>query len=303
MMGEKTIDIYLVDAFTDKVGAGNRAGVVFNADDLTDTQMQEIAAFANVSETAFLISSSDPESHDLHVRYFTPSSEVPICGHATIASHFLRAKRNQLGSMTVMSKTSVGILPVEIQKLGDDIKIIMTQGTPEMGAILSEAHGNEALKALGLNQKDRIESLPMQFASTGHGKVVIAIKDADTLHGLKPDFEKLKALTKKIGHTGYFVLTINEDGAAYRTQGRMFAPSIGINEDPVTGNGNGPAGLYLSHHNVFQFENQFTYFGIQGEAMGKPGVIEVSIFKKNGNISKVQVAGSAVEAGVLKYSL
>ncbi|MDG1709217.1 MAG: PhzF family phenazine biosynthesis isomerase [Emcibacteraceae bacterium] len=299
----KIIKIHLVDAFTDNIGEGNRAGVVFNADELTDTQMQDIAAYANVSETAFLISSSDPDSHEIHVRYFTPSREVPICGHATIASHFLRAKRNQLESMTVLSKTGVGILPVEIQKTNDDYKIIMTQGTPEIGAVLSEAHGNEALTALGLNQKDIIESLPIQFASTGHGKVVIPIKDVNTLHSIKPDFEKLKALTNKIDHTGYFVLTLGKDDALYKTHGRMFAPSIGINEDPVTGNGNGPAGLYLSHHNVFQFQNDFTYFGVQGEAMGKPGVIEVSVFKENGNISKVQVAGSAVEAGMLKYQL
>jgi PhzF family phenazine biosynthesis protein len=303
MTPEKTIDIYLVDVFTNKIGEGNRAGVVFNADTLTDTQMQDIAAFANVSETAFLSNSSDLDSHDLHVRYFTPSREVPICGHATIASHFLRTIKCQLDSMTVMSKTGVGILPVEIQKIGNDIKIIMTQYTPKMGEILNPEHEKEALNALGLTQEDLIENLPIQFASTGHGKVVIVIKGINTLHGLKPDFDKLKTLTQKIGHTGYFVLTLNEDGAPYKTHGRMFAPSIGINEDPVTGNGNGPAGLYLSHHNVLQFENEFTYFGIQGEAMGKPGVIEVTVFKKKGVVSKVQVAGSAIEAGILKYSL
>lgn len=79
--------IYVVDAFTTKPNTGNRAGVVLDADQLTTQEMQDIAAFAGYSETAFVLSPKDP-SHDIHVRYFTPTDEVPICGHATIATHF-----------------------------------------------------------------------------------------------------------------------------------------------------------------------------------------------------------------------
>lgn len=297
------IDIYLVDAFTDQIGAGNRAGVVFDADDLSADQMQNIAAFANVSETAFLIKSDDPSSHDIHVRYFTPATEVPICGHATIASHYLRTKRLGLSSGRVRSKTGAGILPVDIEKEGHDIKIIMTQGKPEMGDILAEEHVEEALNALGITRNDLIQNLPVQFATTGHGKVIIPLKQNDVLQTINPDFEALKTLTRKIGHTGYFILTVRDDEAPYKTHGRMFAPAIGINEDPVTGNGNGPAGLYLSHHGMFKFDDQYSYLGTQGEAMGKPGVIEVRVFKTDGNISKLQVAGSAIEAGKLRYAL
>ncbi len=82
--------IYVVDAFTTKPNTGNRAGVVLDADHLTTQEMQDIAAFAGYSETAFVLSPKD-QSHDIHVRYFTPTHEVPICGHATIATHFLRA--------------------------------------------------------------------------------------------------------------------------------------------------------------------------------------------------------------------
>lgn len=293
------IQIYLVDAFTGDMGKGNRAGVVFNADGLSTEQMQAIAAFANVSETAFLLSTNDA---DLHVRYFTPATEVPICGHATIASHYLRAKLNDLQSSRVMCKTGAGILPVDIERDSETIKIIMTQGTPQMGELLSADHVDAALHALGLSHGDLVSDLPVQFASTGHGKVIIPINNTDKLHGIKPDFEALKTLTASIGHTGYFVLSI-EDAGSYKTHGRMFAPAIGINEDHVTGNGNGPAGLYLSHHGVLDFDTDTSYLGIQGEAMGKPGVIEVRVYKADGAISKVQVAGSAVEAGTLTYSL
>ena len=298
----RDITIYLMDAFTDKIGEGNRAGVVFDADDLSTAQMQEIAKFANVSETAFLISAKAGDDFDIHVRYFTPATEVPICGHATIASHYLRSKKLGLSEGTILSKTGVGVLPVGIEKNDDDIKIVMTQGTPEMGEVLKDEHVDEALRALGLSRDDLNPALPVQFASTGHGKVIIPLLNTQRLHGINPDFEGLKNLTKKIGHTGYFVFTFHED-APYRTHGRMFAPAIGINEDPVTGNGNGPAGLYLSHHGILKFDDQYSYHAVQGEAMGKPGIIEVRVFKEGGNIEKVQVAGAAIPAGQLKYSL
>ncbi len=296
------VTIYLVDAFTATPGEGNRAGVVFDAGHLSVDEMQAIAAFANVSETAFLINANAADDYDLHVRYFTPSTEVPICGHATIASHFLRSLKLNLPSGRVMAKTGAGILPVDIERTNDDIKIIMTQGKPEIGDILNEDHIDEALSALGLLRNDLIEDLPVQSTSTGHGKVIIPIKEVEKLHQLTPDKEALKRLTKKIGHTGYFVMTIHDDGP-YKTHGRMFAPAIGIDEDPVTGNGNGPAGLYMAHHGVLDFDKSTSYYGIQGEEMGKPGVIEVRVFKEKNAISKIQVAGSAVEAGQLKYNI
>lgn len=296
------VTIYLVDAFTDEPGKGNRAGVVFDADHLSTDEMQAIAAFANVSETAFLINPKADDQFDLHVRYFTPATEVPICGHATIASHYLRSLKLNLTGGRVMAKTGAGILPVDIERVDDDVKIIMTQGKPEIGDMLSEDHVDEALSALGLNKKDLIDGLPVQFTSTGHGKVIIPLQSVERLHQITLDKYALKRLTQKIGHTGYFVMTIHDDGP-YKTHGRMFAPAIGIDEDPVTGNGNGPAGLYMAHHGVLNFEESTAYHGIQGEAMGKPGVIEVRIFKENGAISKIQVAGSAVEAGQLTYTL
>ncbi len=96
--------IYVVDAFTTKPNTGNRAGVVLDADHLTAQEMQDIAAFAGYSETAFVLSPKD-QSHDIHVRYFTTTHEVPICGHATIATHFLRATTGHQSDYPLIAKT------------------------------------------------------------------------------------------------------------------------------------------------------------------------------------------------------
>ena len=115
----RTLDGYQVDSFTTQKFKGNPAGVVLNADGLSDEEMLSIAKELNNSETAFIMS-PDSTDHDVRIRYFTPKTEVPVCGHATIAAHYVRAKVHNLESSTVFHKIGVGILPVEIVKEGND---------------------------------------------------------------------------------------------------------------------------------------------------------------------------------------
>ena len=123
----RTYRLYQVDSFTKEKFTGNPAGVIPNADGLSDGEMQKIAREMNNSETAFVFSSTD-ESYDVHVRFFTPLKEVPICGHATIAAHYVRALENGMTQGRVYQKTGAGILPVDILRDGDDLRVIMTQG-------------------------------------------------------------------------------------------------------------------------------------------------------------------------------
>ncbi|MEE8072070.1 PhzF family phenazine biosynthesis isomerase [Clostridioides difficile] len=98
---------------------GNPAGVITNADGLSESQMQKIARELNNSETAFIfnnLAKNHQENYDVHIRFFTLTNEVPICGHATIAAHYVRAVENQFNNKTVFQKTSAGILPVDIIK-------------------------------------------------------------------------------------------------------------------------------------------------------------------------------------------
>ncbi|WP_330569038.1 PhzF family phenazine biosynthesis isomerase, partial [Clostridioides difficile] len=90
-----------------------------NADGLSESQMQKIARELNNSETAFIfnnLAKNHQENYDVHIRFFTLTNEVPICGHATIAAHYVRAVENQFNNKTVFQKTSAGILPVDIIK-------------------------------------------------------------------------------------------------------------------------------------------------------------------------------------------
>jgi PhzF family phenazine biosynthesis protein len=285
--------IYQIDSFTKEKFSGNPAGVVTNADGLDELQMQKIARELNNSETAFIFSAQNSD-HDVCIRFFTPTCEVPICGHATIAAHYARAVELNLKNCKIIQKTGAGNLPVEIIKQGDDYEIVMNQGKYIVQKIDLSSQ-NEILQALKISQNELDEKCPIEIASTGHSKVMIAIKSKKILNALSPDLEKLKDISKKIGCNGYYVFTLNYDNSEILTHGRMFAPAIGINEDPVTGNASGPLGAYLINHSLVKHNGkEFSFLAEQGEAIAKKGLVEVIIGIKNNKPETVRIKGNAV---------
>ncbi len=189
--------LYQVDAFTEERFTGNPAGVITNADGLTEYEMQKIARELNNSETAFIFS-SNIEGCDVHLRYFTPFKEVPICGHATIAAHYVRAIEYELDNTRVIQQTGAGILPVDIVKEMDEYRIIMTQGKIKFGKFIDGENKKVLLSALSLTEEDLMQNSPIQIVSTGHSKVLIGIKDSVVLNQLKPNYDNLTKLSEII---------------------------------------------------------------------------------------------------------
>jgi PhzF family phenazine biosynthesis protein len=290
----KKLITYQIDSFTKEKFKGNPAGVVINADGLSDEQMQFIARELNNSETAFLIS---PDNNDCDgvIRYFTPRTEVPICGHATIAAMYAKAHEENLNACTLRVKTRIGVLPFEIIKENNDYQVIMTQGLFELGPTFDDTTAQRLITGLGLSKSDLDERCPIQIASTGHSKVMIGMKSREKLNSLTPDFQELADLSRQIKCNGYFVFTFDSNDKDILTYGRMFAPAIGINEDPVTGNANGPLGGYLTQNKIINTkDNYFEFNGRQGEAINRLGVVNVKVKIDNGRPSLIQIKGDAV---------
>ncbi|HPG41091.1 MAG TPA: PhzF family isomerase [bacterium] len=291
----KTYHVYQVDSFTTEKFKGNPAGVVSNADGLSESQMQSLARELNNSETAFILSPTAAD-HQVWVRFFTPYTEVPSCGHATVAAHYIRAREMALPSCTVVQKIGAGILPVQIIKEQDDYRIIMTQGKIEFSDPLPKDICAQIMAALGLTPADMETRCPVQIVSTGHSKVMIGINGREKLNVLSPDMTRLTVLSKLVHCNGYYVFTLDSPFAGILACGRMFAPAIGINEDPVTGNANGPLGAYLVKHRIVPVTgNLFSFQGFQGEAIGRPGIVEVSVTLEQGEPFIVTVGGRAVQ--------
>lgn len=290
----KAYKVYQIDSFSDKKFLGNPAGVIYNADGLNEKDMQKIARELNNSETAFIFLSNSKD-YDVHVRFFTPLKEVPICGHATIAAHYVIALENNFKEKTcIRQKTGAGILPVDIEPTENSYNIIMTQGKVEFGEIIEKKNLGRLVSALGIDNNDLITEAPVQIVSTGHSKVMIGIKDYKQLHNLKPNMKELNELSNIINCNGYFVFTFDSDEKEILLKGRMFAPAIGIEEDPVTGNANGPVGAYIVKYKLAEFEdNNFKFSAKQGISIGREGKINVNVNIENEEPVQVQVSGTA----------
>ncbi|WP_297810152.1 PhzF family isomerase [uncultured Helicobacter sp.] len=290
----KVYRIYQVDSFTKNKFYGNPAGVIPNADGLSNEQMQQIARELNNSETAFVFSPIAP-NYDMEVRFFTPTKEVPICGHATIATHYIRALEGEkIGK--VLQKTRAGILPVEIIQEKDDFSITMTQGKPKVETPLDRQIIDEIIHALGLKIQDIRQDCPVAISSTGHSKVMIGIKENQCLNTLKPNLESLSVLSSKLHCNGYYLFTLNFNEKPF-IRGRMFSPAIGIAEDPVTGNANGALGAYLVTYRIakhLETPNNLSFEILQGEAIQRLGSMCVNVEIKNGKPFLVKITGKAV---------
>lgn len=292
----RTYKLYQVDAFTTDRFLGNPAGVVPNADGLTDEEMQIIARELNNSETAFLFSPSD-DDHDIYTRYFTPTHEVPICGHATIASQYILATEQKMDNVKIYNKTGEGILPVDIINENSNYRIAMTQGQVRFGTILDGELRNRLITALRINEDDVIDNFSIQIVSTGHSKVMVGLKSTELLNSLNPNLAELAELSRIINCNGYYIFTLHDIEDEFLVQGRMFAPAIGINEDPVTGNANGPLGAYLVKYNLVNHDGKNLKFkALQGVTMKRPGTIEVQVKIENSQPVEVKVIGTAVIA-------
>jgi PhzF family phenazine biosynthesis protein len=290
----KKLITYQIDSFTKEKFKGNPAGVVVNADGLSDEQMQLIARELNNSETAFLISPDDNDCDGL-IRYFTPKTEVPTCGHATIAAMYAKALEENLDSCVLRMKTRIGVLPFEIIKENNGYQVIMTQGQFELSPAFDDVTMQRLIADLGLSKSDLDERCPIQIALTGHSKVMIGIKSRERLNSLTSNYQDLIDLSRQIKCNGYFVFTFDSHDKDILTYGRMFAPAIGINEDPVTGNANGPLGGYLIQNKIIETKDTcFEFKGRQGEIINRLGVVNVKVKIENGKPSLIQIKGDAV---------
>lgn len=263
-----------VNAFTTDLSGGNPAGVCLKSKGLTQQQMKTITKTLNVSETAFIFPST---LADYKLRFFSPTTEVNLCGHATIAAFYSIATQTHLETNTEKivfeQETKAGLLPVELlfkQKKID--KIMMTQQKPVCKGI--HYHTKTIAKALNIQQSDIDSSLPKQIVSTGLFTLPVCVKSLTILQFMKPDFESVKTIceTFNVGSIHVFSFDSIQQTSVYHA--RNFAPVYGINEDPVTGTANGAVCSYLYKNNIITEKKCICE---QGDIIGRPGRVYVEL--------------------------
>ncbi|MDY0138536.1 MAG: PhzF family phenazine biosynthesis protein [Candidatus Izemoplasmatales bacterium] len=268
-------NLYRLAAFPKKINGGNKAGVYLEADQLKVEDMQRIAKEVNYSETAFV---SKSEIADFKVRFFTPTNEVDLCGHATIATFNLLKNLKLINEGIYTQETKAGILKLDVQ---DDF-VFMEQPKP----VFSEFVDLNELVECFTNLKISKNFKP-QVISTGIKEIFLPVEDISTLNNLNPYFDKMISLAKKHNAIGIHAFCIDNDCDAY---GRNFAPVVGIEEESATGTSNGALACYLFKY----YKNKHNFILRQGYSMNQPSEIVVNLETDSlDNISKVWVGGKA----------
>lgn len=270
--------VYIVNAFTHNDMGGNKAGVVIDCDDLSSNDMASIAKDVNLSETAF-ITKSKCNDYDYEVRFFTPSTEVDLCGHATIATFYTLAKlgfiKPNTNPVKLKQKTLAGILDIEVYFDEDKVSyVLMTQTNPKFYSYIDDE--KELCDILGISKEDAgIEGYQLKpmIISTGLKDIMFPVKSLDALKRITPDFQALKEYTDKLNLVGLHAFSLETENPESSVATRNFGPSVGIDEESATGTSNGALCSYIMKHNILDLTDTLTISCEQGYYMDNPSEI------------------------------
>ncbi|WP_456275762.1 PhzF family phenazine biosynthesis protein [Bacillus sp. AK128] len=298
----KKLSYILLDVFTTTPFGGNQLAIFLNGEGLSSADMQTIAKELNLSESVFLFPPTSERPH-YKLRIFTPSMELPFAGHPTIGTAFLLGEkkmvsRNEEGLTTIVVEENIGEVPLHLYtKNGKMVKAEMIQPTPK---VLAEMTDKQAVsRLLSLNEEDLHQSLPIQTVSAGIPFLFIPIKNLEAMKKIQLRMDVWQELFSNDENKQHiFAFSLETESPEAHVHSRMFAPAMGISEDPATGSASGPLGYYLVANQVFEpADNQVTIISEQGMEMGRPSRIEITVKFQQGMVSKVLVGGSALIIG------
>lgn len=267
--------IFIVSAFSKANTGGNKAGVCLIGDSITENQKMKISKELGYAETAF-ISAPTINSADFKLEYFTPSEEVPLCGHATIGAFTVMREKLLLKKNSYIIQTKEAILQVQIE----DNKILMEQNKPSFGKILDVSDIEKCFNIDVVNAE-----LPIQIVSTGLWDIILPIKDEQTLNSMIPNFEEISNVSRKYETVGIHAFVLDKDEIVCRN----FAPLYDVPEESATGTSNCALACYLYYHNVLK-RNEYKFE--QGYSLNNPSEITVNLETENNEIKKVIVGGT-----------
>ena len=256
---------FIVDAFTSEPFGGNPAGVVLLDGDFPNERlMLQIAAELRYSETAFVRQLADDE---FHLRYFTPCSEVDLCGHATIATFGLLWRRGMVSDQSpIVNHTLAGDLMVKI-----DRQVMMQMATP---TVVDKRVDPERLhRIMAGGSTPQWLDLPVEVVSTGLPDIIMPVKDLESLNALQPDMTALAALSKELDVVGVHAFALTDDG--HTAHVRNFGPLYGVPEESATGTANAALTHYLQRRGHVTAGGECRF--MQGEAMQRPSVVATTL--------------------------
>jgi trans-2,3-dihydro-3-hydroxyanthranilate isomerase len=263
----------VLDVFTDTQLEGNPVAVFTDAAPIAELQMGRIARELNLSESVFVLPAQ--ADGDVRVRIFTPTVELPFAGHPVLGCAIVLGQA--LARERVTLETAAGSVPLELWRQRGTAWGRMSQPLPSWEPFAQES---ALLDALGV----RSSALPVELYSNGPRFVYVALTEPEQLSALRPDTAALCALE------GIGVACFAPAGARWRM--RMFAPALGVVEDPATGSAAGPLAVHLSRHGRIGFGAEVEIE--QGMEIGRPSLLRARASGSAQRLERVEVWGAAV---------
>ncbi|WP_269580789.1 PhzF family phenazine biosynthesis protein [Roseibium sp. Sym1] len=279
------MNIQRIAAFSQGSAGGNPAGVVLLEESADERDMARIAAEVGYSETAFAVPQDDT-GKTWRVRYFSPESEVPFCGHATIA---LGAALGQHGGPGTFALTlNNASISVETRETPDGM-LATLQSPPTRSQALSEEERKEALSLFGLEEEDLDPRLAPARIHGGADHIVLPLKDRARLAAMTYDLDQGRAVMRRHGLVTIMLVFIDADQAFVA---RNAFASGGVLEDPATG---AAAAAFAGYLRDTGWPHGGSFTIRQGEDMGSPSLIKVELTETKG--APVRVSGGTREIG------
>jgi trans-2,3-dihydro-3-hydroxyanthranilate isomerase len=306
----KEYRFFQVDVFTDRPFGGNPLAVFPEAQGLTVEEMQRLAREMNLSETTFVLP-SQAEGADFKVRIFTPAAELPFAGHPVVGTHWVLAHLGWVDLVEPLTRVSfelgVGVLPADLHVASGRVeRVVMTQDRPTFHAVVQEV--TELAEGLGLPVEAIIKTgWPVQVVSTGVPQMMVPIRSLEEVQALDASRLNVAALSRAcrdVGTDCVMVFTLETERPEANVHVRMFAPLLGVPEDPATGSANGALGAYLVHHRAVPVMVPTTYLvSEQGAELDRPSTLYVEVDGQGDEIAAVRVGGQVVPVaeGVVRF--
>jgi PhzF family phenazine biosynthesis protein len=277
----------VVDVFSFRPLLGNPVAVVMDAENLTANAMQAVARWTNLSETTFVLPPTTADA-DYRLRIFTPRSELPFAGHPTLGSAHAILEAGRVAPRRIdrlIQECGIGLVELTIEARSEGRELTFRLPPAKLEP-LHTTDMAELERILGC--KVDLKTAP-GIVNMGAIWIVVQLIDAASVLDLRPDLPRLAELERRLGVTGLTVFGAREHADDAAIEVRTFAPSCGVEEDPVCGSGNGSVAVFQWQRGLLP-PGGADYVAAQGRCVGRDGRVKVSV-DANGAVS---VGGSCV---------
>lgn len=291
------ISFHLLDVFTDRLFGGNQLAVFPDARGIDPARMQQIAREFNFSETTFVLPADAPGA-DVRVRIFTPEIELPFAGHPTLGTAYAlvlegRAELGPAGARIVLQE-GVGNVPVEVASEGGRPGFVRMQAPlPSFEPALTDLQ--ELAAAISLGASDVAADPAPRVGSSGAPFLFVRLASLEAVRRARPDGPRLAAVVRRAGAHGIYPYATGGEEPGSAVHGRMFAPGVGVAEDPATGSAAPPLGSLLVQEGLVPLEDGRARFVLeQGFEMGRPSLLHVEVDAEGRDVRAIRVGGRCV---------